>query len=277
MELPLGKTVEYRDTFDPTLLFPIERAAAREKNGIPNPPLFEGVDIWRAFELSWLNEAGVPKVAIAKISYSGLSPKIVESKSLKLFLNSFNNFVFRSEQDVVVAITEHLSKILDVEVQVELLLPKAWNQDSLAIPQGDSIDDLEVPKGLTFKEPEEGTLRESTLKENNSVVRETVYSNLLRSLCPVTGQPDWGTLVVSYHGKKLNRGALLSSLIEHRNFQGFHEECCEKYFTLLDKALEPSELTVGCFYTRRGGIDINPIRWKKGSKPLFEYERFSRQ
>jgi 7-cyano-7-deazaguanine reductase len=267
MELPLGKTVEYRDTFDPTLLFPIERALAREKNGVPHPPPFEGVDVWRAFELSWLNEAGVPKVAIAKISYSALSPKIVESKSLKLFLNSFNNFVFNSEQEVVTAITEHLAKILEVTVEVELLFPSSWHQDTLVAPPGESIDDLKLPPALSAE----------SLKESDSVVRETLHSNLLRSLCPVTGQPDWGTLVLSYQGKKLNRAALLSSLIEHRNFQGFHEECCEKYFMLLDKALEPTDLTVGCFYTRRGGIDINPIRWKRRGEALFGYERLSRQ
>jgi 7-cyano-7-deazaguanine reductase len=266
MELPLGKTVEYRDTFDPTLLFPIERAGAREKNGVPNPPPFKGIDIWRAFELSWLNEARVPRVAIAKITYSALSPKIVESKSLKLFLNSFNNFLFSSDEDVVAAVTEHLTKILDSTVEVELLFPQSWNQDSLATPPGESIDNLKLPPVSEVK----------SLRESDASVHETLHSNLLRSLCPVTGQPDWGTLVVSYHGKKLNRSALLYSLIEHRNFQGFHEECCEKYFMLLDKALEPTELTVGCFYTRRGGIDINPIRWKSGGEALFGYKRLSR-
>lgn len=267
MDLPLGKAVKYRDTFDPTLIFPIGRDAARLKNGIPNPPPFDGVDVWRAFELSWLDSELRPRVAVGEITYGALSPNIVESKSLKLFFNSFNNFKFDSDESVKNAITTELSAALMTAVTAELIFPAAWGDEVLGRPPGESID----------QESFSAENLVSSLKESNEEVAEVLHSNLLRSLCPVTGQPDWGTLVVAYKGRKLHRPALLTSIIAHRNFQGFHEECCEKYFMLLSEALEPTELTVGCFYTRRGGIDINPIRWIKGTLPAFGYSRFCRQ
>ena len=265
MDLPLGRQVSYKDTLDPSLLFPIERVQARVKNSVPSPIPFDGIDIWRAFELSWLAPTGVPVVATGSISYSAHSPNIVESKSLKLFLNSLNNTEFDSATAVREVITSELTRCVGATVTVEVTPPDAWSKEQLSVPSGDCIDDLPLAC-LT-----DGWF---VSQEQSS---EVVYTNLLRSLCPVTGQPDWGTMVVSYTGRKLNRARLLASIVEHRNFQGFHEECCEKYFITLLEQLKPTSLTVGCFYTRRGGIDINPIRWLIGDESKVPYSRLHRQ
>lgn len=265
MDLPLGRQVEYKDTLDPSLLFPIERTHARSKNGVLQPLPFSGVDLWRAFELSWLGPSGVPEVALGTISYPAESPCIVESKSLKLFLNSFNNTEFNSAGEVQSVIASELSRCVGCSVVVEVVLPERWAKEGISSPVGECID----------RTPLSGASHDWFVGEEKAT--EVLYTNLLRSLCPVTGQPDWGTMVVSYSGRKLNPAKLLNSVVEHRNFQGFHEECCEKYFVTLLKYLEPTTLSVGCFYTRRGGIDINPIRWLVGGESNIDYRRLHRQ
>jgi 7-cyano-7-deazaguanine reductase len=267
MENPLGKSTSYSEVFDPSLLYPIPRAQSRMQLGIKDNLPFAGVDRWTCYELSWLNRDGVPQVAIASIQYPANSPKIVESKSLKLFLGSMNFTRFDSVSDVTATIQKGLCGVLETdEVWVTILSPDRWSEYHLAQPFGESID--------AEKPARDGSSR---LRSGDGEVSETLYSNLLRSLCPVTSQPDWGTLIIRYRGRPLDRGSLLSYLIAHRSYQGFHEECCERIFCDLVTVCLPSELWVGCFYTRRGGVDINPERWIVGSERPSLDGRLARQ
>ena len=267
MENRLGKSTNYSDVFDPSLLYPMPRAQSRMRLGLRDPLPFVGVDRWTCYELSWLNRDGIPQVAIASIQYPSHSPMLIESKSLKLFLGSMNFTRFDSGSDVETTIQKTLQGSLQTdEVRVAILQPDRWPSCEIAPALGESVD-------LT-KPPREGSGR---LKAGDGEVSETLYSNLLRSLCPVTSQPDWGTLVIRYRGKPLDRGALLTYIIAHRSYQGFHEECCERIFADVAAVCAPSELWVGCFYTRRGGIDINPERWMVGSERPAIINRLARQ
>lgn len=264
---PLGKNTNYSDVFDPSLLYPMPRAQSRMRLGLRDPLPFVGVDRWTCYELSWLNREGVPQVGITSIQYPANSPMLVESKSLKLFLGSMNFTRFNSVSDVIATIQKTLQGALQTdEVWVTIVQPETWPTCAIAVAPGESID--------AEKPLREGSAR---LKAGEGDVTETLYSNLLRSLCPVTSQPDWGTLVIRYRGKPLDRGALLTYLIAHRSYQGFHEECCERIFVDLATACTPVELWVGCFYTRRGGIDINPERWMVGSGRPTIVNRLARQ
>jgi 7-cyano-7-deazaguanine reductase len=267
MTNPLGKSVSYSDVFDPNLLYPIARTQSRMSLGIREPLPFEGTDRWTCYELSWLNRDGVPQVGIMTLEYPAHSPMIVESKSLKLFLGSINFTRFDSVDGVTKTLRESLSPVLQTDhVRVEIVSPESWSHLVVEGVQGESVDQ-EKPQ-------REGSPR---LKSGEGEVQETLTSNLLRSLCPVTSQPDWGTLVISYTGRPLERASLLNYLIAHRSYQGFHEECCERIFTDLLSTCAPSKLWVGCFYTRRGGIDINPERWLPGSERVIVKGRLARQ
>jgi 7-cyano-7-deazaguanine reductase len=267
MENPLGKSTIYSDVFDPSLLYPMSRAQSRMRLGLRDPLPFVGVDRWTCYELSWLNRDGVPQVAIASIQYPANSPMLVESKSLKLFLGSMNFTRFDSVSDVASTIQKTLQGALQTdEVWVTILQPDVWPSCEIAAALGESVD-VEKPA-------REGSAR---LRVGEGEVTETLYSNLLRSLCPVTSQPDWGTVIIRYRGRPLDRGALLTYLIAHRSYQGFHEECCERIFADVEAVCSPLELWVGCFYTRRGGIDINPERWMVGSERPTVLNRLARQ
>jgi 7-cyano-7-deazaguanine reductase len=264
---PLGRTTSYSDVFDPSLLYPMPRAQSRMRLAVREPLPFVGVDRWTCFELSWLNRDGVPQVAIASIQYPANSPMLVESKSLKLFIGSMNFTRFNSTSEVVATIQKTLQAALETdEVRVIILQPDVWASFVIAQAPGDSID--------AEKPSREGSAR---LRAGEGEVTETLHSNLLRSLCPVTSQPDWGTLIIRYRGRQLDRGALLTYLIAHRSYQGFHEECCERIFVDIAAVCAPTELWVGCFYTRRGGIDINPERWMVGSERPAIMSRLARQ
>jgi len=267
MTNPLGKNVPFSDVFDPNLLFPIERAEARVRLGLKAALPFVGVDRWTCYELSWLNQHGVPQVGIATIEYPADTPRLVESKSLKLFLGSMNFTKFSDDHAVIEAIRTALVPLLRSEqVRVSLTRPERWHQLSLSRPLGESIDSGEASR--------EGSTQ---LRAGQELVEETLHSNLLRSLCPVTAQPDWGTLIVRYRGRKLDRSSLMTYLIAHRSYQGFHEECCERIFGDLLATCAPTSLWVGCFYTRRGGLDINPERWtSEAERPAVE-GRLARQ
>jgi 7-cyano-7-deazaguanine reductase len=264
---PLGKKTPYSDVFDPEVLFPIERAQSRIQLGIRMPLPFEGIDRWRCYELSWLDAEGVPQLGIATIEYPAHSEWIVESKSLKLFLGSMNFTRYRSAREVEDVITQHLEQRLGTDaVAVSIILPDTWAQCTFQALPGESVDQAQYASG--------GTVR---LRASEEVVQETLHSNLLRSLCPVTAQPDWGSVVIRYKGAKLDHSSLLGYLIAHRSYQGFHEECCERMFVDIVEACNPSELWIGCFYTRRGGIDINPERWIPGSERVDMMGRLVRQ
>ncbi len=267
MTNPLGKSVSYSDVFDPHLLYPIARSQSRMSLGIREPLPFEGTDRWTCYELSWLNRDGVPQVGILTLEYPARSPMIVESKSLKLFLGSMNFTRFDSVDSVIKALHESLSSVLQVDdVKITICSPENWSSLHVHQSLGESVDNQ--------KPQREGSPR---LKCGEGEVQEILTSNLLRSLCPVTSQPDWGTLIVSYTGRPLERASLLTYLIAHRSYQGFHEECCERIFTDLLASCTPSKLWVGCFYTRRGGIDINPERWLPGSERVNVKGRLARQ
>jgi 7-cyano-7-deazaguanine reductase len=265
MQNPLGQVVSYKDTLDPSLLFPISRVESRRKLGIAQELPFNGTDVWCAYELSWLDSQGIPKVAIARIEYAADSESIVESKSLKLFLGSYNNHRFGTPAEVGDFIQSELSSRIGSRCTVEVVLPEEWSSLVIATPPGISIDAVvPSPEGVQL----------SSVAQKGA---EVIYSHLLRSLCPVTSQPDWGTVVIAYEGDLLDHGSLIRYLIDHRATQGFHEECCERLFIEVQRACKPSKLCVACFYTRRGGIDINPIRWLKGTTPTVDYRRLARQ
>ena len=235
--------------------------------GLRDPMPFEGRDRWTCYEMSWLNLDGVPQVAIVSIEYGALSSMIVESKSLKLFLGSFNFTRFQNHGEVQAVVESNLRELLDTnDLTVRIFTPDEWNSLPIVSPPGESVDSAPYDRECSTR-----------LRSGEEDIHETLYSNLLRSLCPVTSQPDWGTVIISYKGKKLDRGALLTYLIAHRSYQGFHEQCCERIFADIMGAASPEMLWVGCFYTRRGGIDINPERWLPGTKQIIVGGRLARQ
>lgn len=264
---PLGKNVPYGDSVDESVVFPIDRAPSRTRLNVREPLPFEGVDRWTAFEVSWLDEAGIPQVGIATIEYSASSPMIVESKSLKLFLGGFNFTKFASLGDVEMAIGQSLRRKLECDgLTVSIAPPERWHESAVVSPPGVCVDRSMIDSTQDFR-----------LRSLEEEVEETIHSNLLRSLCPVTAQPDWGTVAIHYRGRKLSHASLVGYLLSHRSQQGFHEECCELLFMDLMSTLSPTKLWVGCFYTRRGGIDINPERWLPGTERPSIGGRLARQ
>ena len=255
MSNPLGKTIQFSNEFDPKLLFPIDRAEARVRLGIKGTLCFEGSDRWTCYELSWLDSQGTPRVGIVTIEYPADTPCLVESKSLKLFLGSMNFTRYEDRQEVESVIKRELAPVLKSDrVEVSVALPNEWLNMELTNNLGESIDDRLINRDASAQ-----------LRASSEIVEETLYSNLLRSLCPVTSQPDWGTVVINYRGRRLDRESLMTYLTAHRSYQGFHEECCERIFGDVLGACSPEALWIGCFYTRRGGLDINPERWLPGT------------
>ena len=255
-DAPLGKSSEYPDHYDPSLLFPVERAANRHRLGLADGhwPWF-GEDLWQAWELSWLRPGGVPAVAWAEIRVPADSPAIIESKSLKLYLNSLNQEVFRTPEQLVEVIGRDLSQAAGAPVQVSL---RDVNADSVVVgcpPGYELIDDESVPDVVYEYAPER-----LKVQDPGERVSEQLCSHLLKSNCPVTGQPDWGTLLIRYTGPRIDRSALLAYVVSFRNKQDFHEHCVETVFTDLMARCQPESLAVCARYTRRGGLDINPWR-----------------
>jgi len=251
-ELPLGKEVEYKDKYDPELLYPISRQIARKGLSISPPRPFYGFDIWNCYEVSWLNAKGKPEVRILEITIPAISANIVESKSLKLYLNSFNNTNFSNEAEVKELIKSDLSRILKSDIQLSLNSLEEYNHKPLSSFNGQSLDNYDID----FRHPNP-LLK---LASNANKVSEILYSNLLRSNCPVTRQPDWASVQISYSGLQLNHEALLTYIVSFRNHNEFHEHCVERMFCDIITVCNPEHLTVYARYTRRGGIDINPIR-----------------
>lgn len=266
---PLGKTSEYPERYAPELLFPVPRQDNRQRIGLEDGrwPWF-GVDVWQAWELSWLRPSGVPAVAWGLIEFPVASPSIIESKSLKLYLNSFNQEVFSDWEQVQARIEKDLSSACGAVVSCTLL---SVDEAGVAIgrPQGYELIDDE-PVDVATYEP-----CPDILTASGQQVTESLCSHLLKSNCPVTGQPDWGTLLVEYTGPKIDRAALLQYVVGFRQKQDFHEHCVETVFTDLMARCRPQSLTVSAHYTRRGGLDINPWRSTETGTP--ERIRFVRQ
>ncbi len=259
--LPLGKGVDYDADYDPKLLCPIPRQPGRDALGLQGKLPFCGWDIWTAYELSWLDMRGKPVVACAEIWVPADSLNIVESKSLKLYLNSLNRHGFADADNVRATIAHDLTACLGVTPEVRLQLPSSWGQINRSEFVGECIDDLDV--AIEHYHPAPELLRIS----GSEVITETLFSRLLRSRCPVTGQPDWATLQIDYTGPALDRAALLAYIVSFRLHQDFHEHCVERIFVDLQRFCAPQRLAVYARYLRRGGLDINPFRSSDNATP----------
>ena len=257
----LGKASAYVDHYDASLLFPLARADQRAAIGaLANPPFF-GADMWTAFELSWLNPRGKPQVALAHITVPCETTHLVESKSFKLYLNSFNTTVFADAAEVQRRIRTDISAAvwhggpMQASVGVKLVLPELFDREPLYEMAGLSLDRLDIE--CTRYIPAPDLLR---TEEEDQPVTEVLCSNLLKSNCLVTGQPDWGSIQISYTGMPINQEGLLQYLVSFRNHNEFHEHCVERIFMDIWTRCKPVKLTVYARYTRRGGLDINPFR-----------------
>lgn len=253
---PLGQQTQYISTYAPELLFPIPRQQARQSLSLDSASLpFYGVDIWTGYELSWLDERGKPVVAVAEFDIPFDSPSIVESKSFKLYLNSLNQTRFANIEQVKNTLVNDLSLAIGAAVGVKMeSLPARYLLTAVTELDGLCIDDLPVEVEHYHPAPELLTA------DAGQVVDEKLVSHLLKSNCPVTGQPDWASVQVSYSGPKIDRDALLRYIISFREHQDFHEHCVERMFVDILARCQPRALSVYARYTRRGGLDINPFR-----------------
>lgn len=260
---PLGKTSSYIDEYDASLLFPISRLEKRLELGIDGQLPFQGVDIWNAYELSWLNNKGKPVVALAEFFIPVGSPNLVESKSFKLYLNSFNQTKFDSLQAVQNRLEADLTAAAGSDVHVTVVyLHQAGSSADIGAFDAVCIDELDV-------DIEHYSTQPNMLKASaDQIVSEKLVSHLLKSNCLVTGQPDWGSVIIEYTGAKIDHEALLKYLISFRQHNEFHEQCVERIFTDLMAHCQCETLTVYARYTRRGGLDINPFRTNvEGAQP----------
>lgn len=256
-EILLGKAVEYKSNYDSSLLFPIKRSLSRDKLNIKSEKLpFNGYDLWNGYEVSWLNSKGKPEVRIVHFVVPANSEYLIESKSIKLYLNSFNNNKFNSEEEVYNLIKTDLSSVSNSEILLEINKLEFYQNKPVKLFEGVLLDDLDIE--ISDYEVNSSLLRLSS--ENKGSVKEELYSNLLKSNCLVTGQPDWASIKIKYSGRKIDHESLLRYLVSYRNHNGFHEDCVESIFLDILRICEPDELTVYAKYTRRGGVDINPFR-----------------
>ena len=256
-DLPLGQATPYPERYDPTLLVAIPRREGRERLGLSDPPPFDGVDVWNAYELSWLDARGKPVVATGEIRVPASSPNLVESKSFKLYLNSLNGERLDTADLVAERIRADLTGTLGVAPNVRLTAVAEAPALTLAPPAGVCLDDLEVQIDTYSVDP---GLLDGSVRDDAPEHEETVFSHLLRSRCPVTGQPDWATVTLRYRGPPIEHAALLRYLVSFRDHDEFHEQCVERLFADVKQHCRPSALSVLARYTRRGGLDINPFR-----------------
>ena len=251
----LGKPAPYADQYDASLLFPIPRAQQRLKLGVSDTVPFFGADMWTVYELSWLNLRGKPQLALAHITVPCESPCIVESKSFKLYLNSFTNTKFADARDVRERIRADISAATGAGIGIKTIGPELFDREPIHEMDGLNLDRLDVECMHYTPAPE---LLFAEFDE--PPVTETLTSNLLKSNCLVTGQPDWGSVQISYSGPQINQEGLLQYLVSFRNHNEFHEHCVERIFMDVWARCKPIKLSVYARYTRRGGIDINPFR-----------------
>jgi len=265
----LGKPAPYVDHYDASLLFPISRLPKRVELGLHGAVPFFGADLWSAFELSWLTPRGKPQVAIAHITVPCETPNIVESKSFKLYLNSFTNTRFASDDDVRNHIRADVSEAVwrgapsQSSVGVGILMPDQFGSEPVQELAGLSLDRLDIECTQYTPAPEL-----LTAAFDEQPVEEILASNLLKSNCLVTGQPDWGSLQIHYSGPQIDQGGLLRYIVSFRNHNEFHEQCVERIFMDIRTRCKPVKLAVYARYTRRGGLDINPFRTSHPMSPL---------
>ena len=263
-ELPLGREVAYPRAYDPSLLFPIARDQGRAALGLAGPLPFAGHDRWHAYELSWLDRRGKPAAGTATFLVPADSPRLIESKSLKLYLNSLNSARFDDAADVRACIAADLSAAAGAAVEVRFGLPPvdAGDGSEAGSVPAVSLDAAEVDCEH-YHVPDPSLLA----SDAGAVVEEVLHSALLKSNCPVTGQPDWASIRLAYRGPRIDRGGLLRYLVSFREHAGFHEQCVEQVFVDVLGRCAPETLSVEARYTRRGGLDINPWRATPGLAP----------
>jgi 7-cyano-7-deazaguanine reductase len=278
---PLGKTTDYPQHYSPEQLFGIARAENRILLGLDSALPFRGVDIWNAWELTWLDDQGLPQVACVEIRIPADSPNIVESKSLKLYLGSFAMSHFAAEDDVAKAIRNDIGACVGTSIEIRLTRPDKLAGSNIESLDGDcldvqqtSCDTWHVDAGLLRLDARSDKSSEDTSDNNSSTqtgsdayITEAVHSHLLRSMCPVTGQPDCGSVLIAYKGPRIDRDGLLRYIVSYRQHADFHENCVERMFMDILQRCEPEQLSVYARYQRRGGIDINPFRSNTDSTP----------
>lgn len=250
---PLGKKSAYVSHYQPDLLFPIARKTNRAKLGLLGSLPFKGMDIWNAYELSWLNSKGKPVVALGEFSFPCESPNLVEAKSFKLYLNSFNNTSFVDVNEVIATIERDLMKIIEAPVKVHIQIIDQFVEISTQKFTGVCLDQLDVECNTYL-------VNTGFLQTDDEVVSEVLYSDLLKSNCLITGQPDWGSVEIRYTGKKIRHEGLLKYIVSYRDHNEFGEQCVERIFLDILRQCAPETLSVYARYTRRGGKDINPYR-----------------
>lgn len=266
--LLLGKHTPVVEQYAPELLYPIPRSLARDGLGLADPAPFHGADIWHAYELSWLDATGRPVARVGRFEVPATTPNIVESKSFKLYLNSLNNTLFDSDSAALQTICGDIGAAAGGPVSLQL-----FGVDDAVLAgaqlQGECIDD--EPAAALQGEPDIAMLELLPGEGGDN----RLYSHLLRSLCPVTGQPDWATVLIHWRGPALRRASLLRYVLAYRNHQEFHEQCVERMYRDLQAVLTPETLFIQAFYTRRGGLDINP--WRASDERATGLPRLNRQ
>lgn len=254
-EILLGKETTYCEEYNPSILYPIPRIKGRSTF---TPAPFQGYDLWRIYELTYLNPNGLPQCCMATIKVPCTSAFIIESKSLKLYLGSFSQTIFSSNDEVRTVIAKDLKEMLVCDVEVKIF-PIATRSMPIIGFDSPLLENESAAKEFKFKNFEVCP-QLLKLMENGPRISESLNTNIFRSRCPVTGQPDYASVEVSYIGPKIDHVSLLAYLVSYRRHQGFHEQCVEQIFTDIHNILKPDELTVTACFTRRGGIDISPVR-----------------
>jgi 7-cyano-7-deazaguanine reductase len=252
-DLALGKVSSYSEHYDPSLLQGVPRSMSRNAIELPDELPFSGVDIWNAYELSWLNTKGKPQVAIMRCEVPITSPNLIESKSFKLYLNSFNQSKYSSSDDVLKTIQQDLSECAGASVRCSLILANDFKHQSIGDLDGIVLDDLDISI-------DNYDLSADKLIIHDKAVEECLVSHLLKSNCLITNQPDWGSVLIKYAGAQIDHESVLKYLISFRQHNEFHEQCVERIFYDIQRVCKPTKLTVYARYTRRGGLDINPFR-----------------
>ncbi|MFO1415082.1 MAG: NADPH-dependent 7-cyano-7-deazaguanine reductase QueF [Burkholderiales bacterium] len=257
-QAPLGHPTDYPDTYDPALLFAVPRAPQRADIGLADDALpFTGADVWTAYEHTWLDPVGKPRIAILTFTVPVTSPAIVESKSVKLYLGSFAQSRFADADAMRAVVARDLTAATGAPVPVALAAPADFGRERLQALAGESLDDLPVACDRYEVAPE-------LLRAGGDVAAETLVTDLFRSVCPVTNQPDYASVAIAYRGPRVDRAGLLRYLVSYRHHAGFHEHCAERIFADLTARCGCTALTVHARFTRRGGIDINPFRSSAG-------------
>lgn len=261
IDSPLGKNSDYISQYTPKLLFPIPRKIKRDEINICEPLPFRGFDTWNAYEVSWLNVKGKPVVAIVQFNISCSSLNIIESKSFKLYLNSFNNTRFESISEVKAVLQKDIAQAVEGEIEVKIYKLDDFSGQIIEGFSGECIDELDIVCDAYTINPN------NLSSDASTIVEECFYSNLLKSNCLVTGQPDWGSVQIKYRGAKIDKVGLLQYIVSFRNHNEFHEQCVERIFMDIMNQCKPQNLTVEARYTRRGGLDINPLRSTEAVQP----------